>query len=64
MCPHERVPGDESFCEGHLRLGAELRVAALDELLKPAEVSRVATASGPAGVNCVAWQASARRFVS
>ena len=63
MRAHE-LANDESFGEVDAGQRAELRVAALDELLKRGDVSRVSTASGPAGVNWLTWHASARRFVS
>ena len=53
MGPDDRLFHDESLSEGHAGESAELCVAALDELL---EIR--------AGLNCVTWQASARRFVS
>ena len=61
----ERLPHHESFRERHAGLRAELRVAALDQLLKAARRQprghRVRRRPARTGVT---WHASARRFIS
>ena len=62
---HERVADDQALGKADTGQGAELRVAALDELVERGCRQAGRDGAGePTGVNWLRWQARARRLVS